>query len=235
MRRWLKCNLFLICAMAALSVGVEQGRAQQESAPKPVSMGAQAVAVLLKHYAVNPKALEPTTQKPLSREGSWSIRKTIPASCPQTNEVCVEAIYKVPAEAVQCSWVVLLNGDGKDGKFLEENDDSERYFMLVVSKSEASTLLNATKNPVYPPIAMAARVTGDVIIETVVGKSGQVRDVFVVSGPAMLQQASLDAARYWSFKPMMLGARAVPYEVKLVFKFRLLAVPTAKGELAPQG
>jgi TonB family protein len=191
------------------------------------------VGVVLKHYAVNPHALEPTTQKPLSREGSWSISKTAPASCPQTNEACIEVIYKVPAEAVQCSWVVLLNGDGKDGKFLEENDDTERYFLRVVPKSEASPLLNATKNPVYPPIAMAARVTGDVVLDAVVGKSGGMRDIFVVSGPAMLQQASLDGARYWSFKPIMLGARAVPYEVKLVFKFRLLAVPTAKGELAP--
>jgi TonB family protein len=233
MRRWLKCSLFLFCAVAAVSTGAERGWAQQESTPKPVSVGAQAVAVVLKHYAVNPLALEPTTQKPLSREGSWSISKTAPASCPQTSGACVEAMYKVPAEAVQCSWVVLLNGDGKDGKFLEENDDTERYFMRVASMSEASALLNATKDPTYPPIAMAARVTGDVVIEAVIGKSGKVQNAFVVSGPAMLLQASLDAARNWSFKPVMLGARAVPYEVKLVFKFQMTGATIAKGELAP--
>lgn len=233
-RRWLKCNLLLVCAMA-LSVVAPQGGAQPQSPAKPVSVGVQAVRVVLKHYALNPRALEAKTQQPLPHDGSWAIGKEPPASCPQTNEVCVEVFYVVPAESVRCSWVVLLNGDGAEGEFLDENDDADRYFMRVVSKSEAIALLNTIKKPVYPPIAIAARAIGDVVIEAVVGKSGNLRDIFVVSGPAMLQQASIDAARDWRFKPMMLGARTVPYEVKLVFSFRTSGYPfgTATGVLAP--
>jgi TonB family protein len=226
MRRWLKCNMVFVCAVA-LNMEAAQGWAQQESTSKQISAGEQAVSVILKNYTLNQLALDPKTKKPLPRNGSWSVGKVPPASCPQTKEACVEVFYKVPAASVQCSWVVLLNGDGTEGKVLDENDDTERYWMRAVSKREASALVIARKKPIFPPIAIMARVSGDVIIEAIVGPSGNVQKVFALSGPAMVQQAAVNAAQNWSFKPMMVGARVVPYEIKLVFTFLTPGPPLA--------
>ena len=125
MSHCLKANLYLICAVAVLGVGATRSWTQQES-PKSTSVGVQAATVVLKHYALNSHALEAGTQQPLPNNGAWSLGKVPPAACSQIKETCVEVFYEVPAESVRCSWVVVLNADGPDGKFLEDNDDSER-------------------------------------------------------------------------------------------------------------
>jgi TonB family protein len=198
-------------------------------------VGAQAASVVLKHYALNPTGLDPKMEQPLPSSGSWLIGKVPPTACPQTKETCVEVFYEVPAESVRCSWVVLLNADGSDGTFLEENDDTERYLMRIVSKTEASALVNTRKNPIYPPIAIAAQVSGDVVVEAVIGKSGDLQGARVISGPPMVQQAAIQATKSWTFKPMLVGTRAVPYKVRLVFRFRSNGHPgeaRATGDLA---
>jgi hypothetical protein len=48
----------------------------------------------------------------------------------------------------------------------------------------------------------------------------------------MLQWTSIEAAKKWKFRPLMVGSRAVPYQVKLVFNFQ----PNPQiitGDLAP--
>ena len=229
LRKW----ILLFCSGAMLWVGTSQGWSQQESPAKPASVGAQAVAVVLKHYSLNPHALEPKTQQPLPNSGNWTLGKATPASCPQTGGTCIEVFYTVPAESVRCSWVVLLNADSTDGTFLDEDDDTGRYMLRVLSKSEAAPLVIGRKNPVFPPIAVAARVSGDVFVNVVIGKTGENQAEHILSGPPMLQQASLEAAKQWTFKPLTVGTSSLPYEVKLVFKFQFLAVASAKGDLAP--
>jgi TonB family protein len=237
MKRPLIRDTCFLCAVAILSPGSTPAWAQPDSPPKPVSPGAQAVAVVLKHYALNPSAHLSTTGLPLPTDGSWSLSKARPAACPATEEKCVEVFYDVPAASVRCSWVVLLNADGADGQFLDENDSAATYLKRIVSRSEAIALVNTRKNPVYPPIAVAARVQGDVFVNGSVGKLGDSQNIRVLSGNAMLQGAAMEAAKQWTFKPLMVGSRAVPYQVKLVFKFQLIgdfaSFQSAKGDVAP--
>ena len=233
MNRELKFLLSIACVVGALTVEVSCGWTQQEAQPAPAPIGQKAVKVVLKHYAMNRLALDPKTGKPLPNDGSWSIGKTTPAACPQTTVICVEVFYQVPAESVQCSWVVMLNGDGSDGTFLDENDDAEQYLLRKATQSEAKALVDSRKKPIYPPIAVAAHVSGAVPMEVLVGKSGEVQKIAVMSGPAMVQQAAADAAKGWSFKPLMVGTRAVPFETQLVFTFRTTGPPVASVDMEP--
>jgi hypothetical protein len=231
MRFWLKYSMFLVCA-ATFCLGGVQGRAQQERSSILVLRGEQAVGVVLKNYAL----LSPKAEKPLPRNGNWSAVKVSPASCPQNQEACVEVFYKVPAASVSCSWVVLLSSDGAEGKFLAENDDAEHYWMRVVSMRDAKALVVKRKKPVFPPIAILAHVSGNVTIEAIVDQFGKVQNIRMVGGPAMVQPVAADAARNWIFRPMMVGSRAVPYKVDLVFTFLAGAppfAPTGEVEMKP--
>jgi protein TonB len=58
----------------------------------------------------------------------------------------------------------------------------------------AGNLLNKT-SPLYPPIAKAARVSGTVVLQATISKSGTIENLRVMSGPPMLQQAALEAVR----------------------------------------
>ncbi len=70
-----------------------------------------------------------------------------------------------------------------------------------VSESVFNDHVIERMEPVYPPIAKAARIVGTVVIDVQVGVDGKIASTKVVSGPAMLQQAALDCVKKWSLKP----------------------------------
>lgn len=51
--------------------------------------------------------------------------------------------------------------------------------------------------PIYPPIAKAAQVGGDVVLLVSFKTTGETDEVKVVSGPVMLQRAAVDYAKAW--------------------------------------
>lgn len=220
------------CVAVIFAVETAQGTAQRDSST-PSSVGPQAVKVVLKHYAMNPLALDPKMKEALPGTGGWLIGNARPASCPQTTETCAEVIYQVPAESVRCSWVVLLSTDGSDGTFLDENDDAEHYLLPMISESDAQAFVTSRKKPIYPPIAIAAHLSGTVTVNALVSKSGDVQQIVSTGGPAMLRGAAEEAARGWSLKPLTVGARAVPYEIQLSFTFQTKGPPSGTVDMAP--
>jgi TonB family protein len=75
--------------------------------------------------------------------------------------------------------------------------------------------------PEYPPIAMAAGVTGTVVIEAVIATNGRVRDARVLRSIPLLDEAALEAVNQWEFAPTRLNNVAVPVIVTLTIDFRL--------------
>jgi TonB family protein len=74
-------------------------------------------------------------------------------------------------------------------------------------------------NPVYPPDAMLNYITGDVKADAVVDASGKVGAVKVISGPAPLRQAAVDALKQYEYAPATQGGRAVESHVVVTVKF----------------
>jgi TonB family protein len=54
-------------------------------------------------------------------------------------------------------------------------------------------------DPVYPPIAKAARVNGVIEFHLTVSADGSATEVAIDSGPRMLRQAVIEAIAKWSF------------------------------------
>ena len=52
-------------------------------------------------------------------------------------------------------------------------------------------------DPVYPPIAKAAHVTGTVVLQLEIEPDGTVGQVKIISGPEMLKATSVDAVKQW--------------------------------------
>ena len=73
--------------------------------------------------------------------------------------------------------------------------------------------------PVYPMMARDSGVEGDVVIDTTIDAKGKVAAMKVVSGPAMLRQAALDALRQWKYAPSMLNGEAIPIQMMVTIKF----------------
>ncbi|HVG28512.1 MAG TPA: VWA domain-containing protein [Pyrinomonadaceae bacterium] len=61
--------------------------------------------------------------------------------------------------------------------------------------------------PVYPDMARRMRVAGTVVVEVMVDESGRVLETRAASGPALLRQAAVDAARQARFPPTLVGGQ----------------------------
>lgn len=75
--------------------------------------------------------------------------------------------------------------------------------------------------PVYPPLAVAARVQGSVRLECVIGEDGRVSDVVVVQGHPLLEAAAVEAVRQWRYRPTLLNGVRVSVVLTVVVDFRL--------------
>jgi protein TonB len=82
-------------------------------------------------------------------------------------------------------------------------------------------LLLQKTSPTYPPIAKAARVSGTVVLQATISKTGTIQNLKVVSGPAMLQQAALDAVRQWRYRPYLLNNEPVEVDTTVNVVFTL--------------
>jgi TonB family protein len=65
------------------------------------------------------------------------------------------------------------------------------------------------KDPKYPSDAKRAHIEGRVVLEATISDSGKVEDLCVSQGPAMLQQASVDAVQTWRYKPFEVNGHPV--------------------------
>jgi TonB family protein len=75
--------------------------------------------------------------------------------------------------------------------------------------------------PVYPAIAKAQRVAGSVKVDALVDATGHVTSMNIVSGPALLQQAAMDALRHWRYEPAQLDGKAVAMHLTVSVQFKL--------------
>jgi len=75
--------------------------------------------------------------------------------------------------------------------------------------------------PLYPPLARQAKIQGDVIIDAVIDESGNITELQVVSGHALLIPSAMEALRKWRYEPTRLNDEPVPVRLIVTIKFRL--------------
>jgi len=75
--------------------------------------------------------------------------------------------------------------------------------------------------PQYPALAKQTHVEGVVVIDAILDDQGNVQDMKVVSGPALLYKAALDALAKWRYEPTYLNDQPVAVELLVTITFRL--------------
>jgi TonB family protein len=75
--------------------------------------------------------------------------------------------------------------------------------------------------PNYPLLAKQMKVQGAVVLQAVIGKEGAIRDLQVVSGPAILSSAAREAVMQWRFKPYYQAGQAVETEARITVNFTI--------------
>jgi len=76
-------------------------------------------------------------------------------------------------------------------------------------------------NPIYPPIPLAARKEGLVILEALIAEDGTVRDVKVLRRAPLFEESAIAAVRQWRFSPTLLNGEPVPVVMTVTVGFTL--------------
>lgn len=76
-------------------------------------------------------------------------------------------------------------------------------------------------NPIYPPEAEAARISGTVVLQVTISKEGRIANLHVISGPEMLRMAALEAVKQWVYRPYLLNNRPIEVVTTINVLFRL--------------
>lgn len=75
--------------------------------------------------------------------------------------------------------------------------------------------------PVYPRLAIQTRQFGRVRLIATVGKDGRVTQIQVISGPAFLVPAAVEAVKQWLYKPTLLNGQPVEVIAPIDINFTL--------------
>lgn len=75
--------------------------------------------------------------------------------------------------------------------------------------------------PDYPPTAVAARISGTVVIEAIIDTDGTIRDARVLRSVPLLDAAALAAVRQWRYTPTTLNGVPVAVIMTVTVTFTL--------------
>ena len=73
--------------------------------------------------------------------------------------------------------------------------------------------------PIYPDVALMAKVGGMVILEAVVGADGSVQSVKVLRSVKFLDDAALEAVKQWRYSPLILNGVPTPFVLTVTLNF----------------
>jgi protein TonB len=93
--------------------------------------------------------------------------------------------------------------------------------IVKVSEGVQRAQLVTRIEPRYPPLAIATRTQGTVLLHAIISVDGRITRLEVVSGPPLLVQAAIDAVREWRYRPTYLSGQAVEVETSISVIFRL--------------
>ena len=94
-------------------------------------------------------------------------------------------------------------------------------FGTPISQGVSEGALVHQVTPLYPSQALPLRLEGPVVLDATVSENGQLENVKVISGHALLAQAAIDAVRQWRYRPYLLNGKPVRMQTKITVNFKM--------------
>lgn len=116
-------------------------------------------------------------------------------------------------------------GGGDFGSGFSENGTGGTRGSGAVAKAavERNARVTSRANPVFPAMAREKNLSGYVVIEVLVGTSGQVERSRIIAAdpPGVFESSALDSVKQWRFEPAVASGQAVASWVTQKIRFDL--------------
>jgi TonB family protein len=90
-----------------------------------------------------------------------------------------------------------------------------------LAPAQAETHLLSRTEPLYPPEALAAHRSGDVLLEVHVAEDGSVSNIRTLSGDPVLANAAKEAVRKWRYQPYRQNDHPARFQTDVTLSFTL--------------
>jgi TonB family protein len=237
---------FLIVALAVLLVrdrefwfGPESGEADSSTSQSaPVSNPAPLTA------KSNPEPVTPAVTAPASTVAKASVPVARQNSKSTSAKVPTAKRTVLPPLKVE---VVASNNHHavrpvRETEELHYSTDSKRPQETAVVPTNAAQIepltrgvvpeIRQTLDSTYPLLGPRMKVQGSVVLQAVIGADGNIEDLRVVSGPAILTAAAQQAVRQWRFKPYMQNGEAVETKATITVNFSIRISDDAAAKIS---
>ena len=113
-----------------------------------------------------------------------------------------------------------LGGPAPMGAQQTKRPAQKRVTRIRLTGAQAHKLIKNEVPPLYPGEASKKRIQGTVRLHIIIGMTGLVNEINIVSGKPQLEAAAVDAVRQWQYNPSSYQGHAVEVEtvVDIVFK-----------------
>jgi protein TonB len=91
-----------------------------------------------------------------------------------------------------------------------------------VSRDVQEAKLLVMIQPVYPPVAKAARVQGTVRLSATINREGKITELKVLEGHPLLTAAACAVVEKWRYRPTLLDGEPVEVATEIIVNFRLI-------------
>ena len=91
---------------------------------------------------------------------------------------------------------------------------------IRVGSAQAANLVHKV-DPIYPQLALQARIQGTIHFTAIIGKDGSVINLQLIGGHPLLVQAAQDAVRQWTYRPTLLNGEPVEVVTQIDVEFKV--------------
>ena len=70
-------------------------------------------------------------------------------------------------------------------------------------------------------LAKQMKVQGSVVLQALIGRTGNIEDLRVLSGPSILSAAAMQAVKQWRFRPYYLSGEPVETQARITVNFTI--------------
>jgi TonB family protein len=151
-------------------------------------------------------------------------------STPETRAPETVALSKAPSKIATStpdsssdSAPALVVGAGSPGAgtlsaLAKTSSSSAQPSMLTQSELQPVEVVRRVA-PIFPTIARQRRLSGILVVDALVDKTGKVTTMQLISGPPIFKDAAFEAVKQWQFKPAKLNGQPIDQNTQIKLQF----------------
>jgi len=112
----------------------------------------------------------------------------------------------------------IISSSSKNSMVIPRTEPVKR---IRVSQGVTHGIVITKIEPIYPKLALMARVTGVVLVKAIISRDGTITELQVISGHPILVPAAIEAVKQWRYRPYLLNGEPVEVETSITVTFQI--------------